>query len=366
MTSRGRLKYFFLPAALLWLGSSAAGDAVRLVDRLVYDPVKITGIADGRLQFELAGGRAIPPKPLGQVATVKIDGADQLNRAEDLFEQGQYKAAAAGYAAALAGEAVAWRKLLIQYRRMKALEALGAIDEAVELWLAIVDAAGVSRGMLDLRPTRLAPAKSETNDRAIAFLEAKAKQVHAKSKPYHRAVLQALVDFYEQQGRLADAQQLQAILAGRPSAEPGAADATSGPAGADKAMLRLAELALKQCQYEKVIETIVPRLKRLPQAQLPMALRLLGQAQLELAKAQKDEKAARPMLLEAGLNLMRTVVFFPTSEEAPHALVSVGEVNERLGNLIAARAAYSAVGSRFPESPAAIVAKKALERSRSK
>ena len=63
---------------------------------------------------------------------------------------------------------------------------------------------------------------------------------------------------------------------------------------------------------------------------------------------------------------MRTVVFFPADDAAPYALLSAGEVNERLGNLPAARSAYSTLLGGFSASPAAEQARAALARIKDK
>ncbi len=71
----------------------------------------------------------------------------------------------------------------------------------------------------------------------------------------------------------------------------------------------------------------------------------------------KDPKAARALLLQAGLTLMTVVANSPESDEAADALLAAGAVNERLKNIPAARAAYSAVITRYGDSPAAAKAK---------
>lgn len=348
-------------AACLLVAAEALCDAVKLTSGLVYDPVTVTDVDNGQITFRTLGSQ--PSKPLGELAGVTLTGQNRFNAAEELFAKGKYDEAAAAYLAAATAAGKPWQKRLIQYRRMAALAAGGEIDEALKLWLAMVDAAGVTKGTLDLRPRKLPPAGSKANDRAVALLEGKAKQV--SSATYRGAILLALAELHERQGRIDQSGALRAGLStsgGRPTARklPTVVPRTSSA----NTLLRSANSWLKQGECEKVADAIKKNLNVFRTADLPSALYLLGRAQSELAKREKDPKAARELLLRAGLNLMRTVVFFPASDEAPHALLSAGEVNERLGNLTAARSAFSAVVSGFSGSPAAEQATAALKRTR--
>ncbi len=349
-------------SACLLVAAEAPGDVVKLTSGLVYDPVTVTDVDNGQIAFRTLGSR--PSKPLRELASVTLTGEKRFNAAEELFAKGKYDEAAAAYLAAATATDKPWRKRLIQYRRMAALAAAGKIDEALKLWLAMVDAAGVTKGTLDLRPRKLPPAGSKANDRAVALLEGKAKQI--SSAAYRGAIVLALAELHERQGRIGQAQALRESLGtsgGRPTAgtPPPAALARTSSANA---LLRSANTWLQRGECEKVAQAVKKNLKVFRAGDLPSALYLLGRAQSELAKREKDPKDARELLLRAGLNLMRTVVFFPASDEAPHALLSAGQVNERLGNLGAARSAYSAVVSGFSGSPAAEQARAALARTR--
>jgi len=349
-------------AACLLVAAEAPCDAVKLTSGLVYDPVTVTDVDNGQITFRTLGAQ--PSKPLGELASVTLTGQNRFNAAEELFAKGKNDEAAAAYLAAATAADKPWQKRLIQCRRMAALAAAGRVDEALKLWLAMVDAAGVTKGTLDLRPTTLPPAGSKANDRAVALLEGKVKQV--SSAAYRGAILLALAELHERQGRIDQARALRESLStsgGRPTAPTPPATVVARTSSAN-ALLRSANSWLKQGECEKVADAIKKNLNVFRTADLPSALYLLGRAQSELAKREKDPKAARELLLRAGLNLMRTVVFFPASDEAPHALLSAGEVNERLGNLTAARSAFSAVVSGFSGSPAAEQATAALARTK--
>jgi TolA-binding protein len=91
--------------------------------------------------------------------------------------------------------------------------------------------------------------------------------------------------------------------------------------------------------------------------ELPAVLLWMGKGQLAIHEHSKD---ARKELTEAGLNFMRIVAFFPSSNQAPEALFLAGKVNEKLGNQAAARKAYQAVRQHFGETKFGPRATKAL------
>lgn len=350
-------------AAVLAAAASAAADSIKLTNGLTYDPVTILGVADGSVRFEMKGSAI--SKPMSELALVGISDDKNFTLAEDLFQQGKYAEAEKAYSAARSLAAADWKKTLIDYRLLAVSESAGQIDKATARWLKIVDDAGASAGVLTLRPRKLAPAHSEANDRAIALLKGKARET--ASDAYVKAIRQLLVDLYERQDQLDEAQAEAAKLAGKPETpdtEPSNAETgpETPPVGSADVQLRLASLSLKQGQYEQVVNQLQPKMNQFTADDLPSAMLLLGRAKLELSGQTQDKSAAEKMLLEAGLDLMRVVVFFGSGDEAPYALLSAGQVNERLGNAEAAKAAYSAVVERFAQSPAATEAGKALER----
>ena len=345
------------------LAGVSSADSIKLTSGVKYPPVTVVGAADGMVQFRI-GRRRVLSKPLNEVAEIALVGNDTFNRAETFFRTGKYVEASASYSAAAAA-ATGWQKMLIRYRLLAAHEKAEKIDKAVTLWLEIVDAAKASDGSVALRPRNLAPAGSSANDKAIAALAAKVKKVTEAS--YLEAMRGLLVDLYERQGRLPEAQATAALLAGkattRPSGKPGPAVA---PAGSMPVRLRQAGLALKAGEYKKVVSFVEPALKKYPPTELSTALYLLGGAQLGLARAETKKDKAGQLLLDAGLNLVRVVANYPGSTEAPDALLLAGEVSERLKNFSAAKAAYSAVISRYSRSPAAKKAQAARERIKDK
>ncbi|MCD4698975.1 MAG: hypothetical protein K8R91_00165 [Phycisphaerae bacterium] len=362
-------------AAALATAASARADSIKLTNGLTYDPVTIMAVSDGAVRFQMRSGIAIS-KSMSELAVVGISDDKNFTLAESLFQQGNSAEAEKAYSAARNLAAVSWKKTLIDYRLLAVSESAGQIDKATARWLKIVDdacrespnrTADVSAGLLALRPRKLAPAHSKANDRAITLLKGKIKE--AASDAYVKAFRQLLADLYERQGQLSQARAEVVKLAGKsetPDTKPSNVETTTRqgtpPIVSSDVQLRLASLSLKEGEYERVVRQLQPKMKQFTTADLPSAMLLLGCAKLELSKENRDKSAAEKMLLEAGLDLMRVVVFFGSSDEAPHALLSAGQVNERLGNTEAAKAAYSTLVKRFAQSPVAKEAQKEMER----
>jgi tetratricopeptide (TPR) repeat protein len=350
-----------LAAAALW-AAPAAGDTVKT--KLPYEQVVVTDVADGAIQFRAAGGSVLT-KPISEVSYVEINNAEDLNKAEKLFQEGKTAQAVEAYAEAMKS-ALGWKRALLRYRLMAACESAGQIDQAVRVWMEFCDES-TTPAHLGLRPRKIAPAGNAANDKAIALLNDQIAKV--KSGGYLREMRQLLVDLYERQGKLEQAQAVAALLAG--SARPvatrtttGAVEANSPPAVPPKGgdpQLRLAGLSLKSNQFAEVVGMLEPRLKSLAAADLPAALYYLGQAQLELARKETYAAARKDLLLKAGLNLMRVLANYSDSEFAPSALFSAGAVNELLGNAAAAERAYAEVVRRFGAGEAGKKASAALE-----
>ena len=361
---------------LVWSATGAAtarGDGIRLKNGITYEPVQIVKVADGfvTFQFPVRAGRQII-KSLSEVAAVTIGTNADYNRAESLMGQGMHSQALDAFGAAENAARDEWEKTLISYRLLAAADAAAQIDQAVTRWLAIVDKADATDQSLQLCPKNPAPGRSPQNDRAIALLEAKAKQV--TSEKFLRQIQRLLVDLYELQGR---ADQARALAAKLVATAPATGPAATGPTGerttdpsslpprtpaSNADTLRAAAVLLDEGRYGEAAAMLRHRLEGLSAVELPAGLLLLGKAQLEMAKSDPDPDKARRLLLESGLNLMRVAACFPKGQEAPEALLAAGEVNERLDNTDAARAAYALLLKRYAGSAVATQARHKLDR----
>ncbi len=350
--------------ALAAAAAAARGDAVVLKTGVPFDPVEITQVANGQITFRFGTGRLLT-KSLAEVRTITLADNPDFNRGELHLKNGEHDQAISAYREAEGRARRPWQGTLVSYRLLAAAEAAGQIDQAVARWLKIVDDSGAGPGSLELRPRKLAPRGSPGNDRAVGLLEQKLATV--ADKDYRRAVQMLLVDLYSAQGHAEKARKLMTALAGSGPATTGPTAGNNDrppPNGQAAAQLKLASLSVQAGRLRDAVGQLQPYLKQFSAADLPKALYLLGEAQLGLARSEKDASAARKLLVEAGLNFMRVAALHPDAPETPAALLGAGEVNERLGNEQAARLAYSLIGARHGKSPVAAEAKKRLERLR--
>ncbi len=311
-----------------------------VVGGLPYSGVTVKSADEFSITIRTRGG--LRAKDLADVSTISLDRSPLFNKAEKLLEAKRYAQAVGAYDKARKAESVAWRKKLIRARRLLALKRGGLLARAVREWLAITDENASSKDNLS-RSIRLAPSKaavkgSKENAGAIVLLEAKDGKL--KAGAYRTAVRRLLMKLYLAEGRAEKAAKLAEQLTGSQSVTPGGGAKTPSTAGL-QTKLEAARAFIDRRQADKVLEIIEPSLKRFTPEQLSQALLLRGKAQLIKYRKAKD----RRMLLQAGLNFMRVVVFYPQAQETSEALYLAGIVNIELGNKQAARMALTKVGA---------------------
>ncbi|HUT61682.1 MAG TPA: hypothetical protein VNA25_27910 [Phycisphaerae bacterium] len=337
-------------ATLVLVTAAVGADDVTIKKWPVFKGATITEVKAGQITFRPSSG-VVNTKPMSDVQSVRVDGSDDLNRAEALVAQGKAAEAVSAYDAALRrARAGTWQARLARYRRLAALEAAGLIDRAAEEWLVVMDESGSSAAAVAMRP-KVAD-KPSGADRAISRLEVRLKTI--SSKPYQSAIKGLLLSLYQKQGMKDKAEALAAELSGK-TVTPSATGARD--------QLRGLEVRIEQGEAAQALAGIRKNIESYGSADLPKALLLAGRAQMALAgKASGDEK--RALLIEAGLDLMRVYAYFPRSQEAAESLYLAGQVNASLPkpNLAAAAAAYKRVIETYGSSPFAAKAKQALEK----
>ena len=270
-----------LASALLSVPALAGADAIKLTNGLTYDQVAITDVSNGVIIYVMPNGQALS-RGMAEVAQVTLTGNDAFNEAEALMQEGKCDEAAGAYTRAESGVS-GWRAALIAHRLLVAAEGAGKADVAVRRWLTITDAGGAQAAALALRPRKLAPAGDKANDAAIALLANKVDLV--KSPAYQRAIRELLVDLYQRQGRLAEAQAMAKALAeaagvktqpaGLGPTGAGERPEPTGPAakpGVAAAQLRLASLAMQRGQHAEVVRMLEGQQNSFTAAELPVAL----------------------------------------------------------------------------------------------
>ena len=87
-----------LAATLAALAGGARADAVKLNNKLSYDPVTVKGFSDGALNFLF--GQTAKLESLENIAQITLAADAQFSQAEEALAKGQYQEALAAYAAA--------------------------------------------------------------------------------------------------------------------------------------------------------------------------------------------------------------------------------------------------------------------------
>jgi len=332
--------------AVAALGGAAGADEL-VIGGLARTGCKVLDVKDCTVLFRLSSGRIVS-HPVGRITSATIEGEPAFNRAEKLLNAKNWAEAIKAYDRAEKRssrvQSRPWLKKLLQYRRLKALDAAAIIDRAVEDWLSIMErnkgSAKTLNNALDLRPTSLAKRGSEGNRKAIALLEARRSRV--KNQRYLRAVRQLLMDLYQKEGRDKDAAAVAAKLAAVVNDGLGPKNGPKSVRPPGRQMLgelRAAEILIKQGQAGKALAQIRANLSRYRPGELPAALVLAGRAQMSLAAEARGQES-RKLLIGAGLDFMRVVAFYPASAQAAEALYQAGRVNQAIGNLRAAGMAY--------------------------
>ena len=342
----------------IWLESSTAGKTIRFSD------VSFVSVASGTVTYRMAGGATVT-KLLAKVHKVNVTGMDAFNEAEEILtgEKPDPAAAANAYGKVKVSGAEEWLKLLVRYRRLRALNKTDMIDRAVADWLALMDSEGPTVMSL-LQPARAAKKGSEANKQAIRTLKSKLKAVQS-DKPYRTAVMRLLMKIYRGEGMDAEADKIaDALIGKKPSSggNGGVKPVTVSAAGLQQkidAYVSMIRADLEPAKLAKAAVELEAMRQFCNREQLISVLIGAGKAQVLLSRS-RPAGEKRKLLLAAGLNFMRVVAHFSESVSASEALYEAAGVNLLLGNKPAARKTYNEVVTRAEDPKFVAQAKKAL------
>lgn len=320
----------------------------------------LIGAEDFQVEFRISSGRKLT-KDVTDVKRLQAGASHRsFNEGENLLAAGKAGEAVEKYARARFETSSDWMKRLIAYRRLVALNRADDLAGAVELWLELTGEQGAPKASKDLLPAKPAAKGSSANRKAISLLEDARKTADGQRGEWIEALLLSL---YQAEGMDDKA----AALARESLGETGEGDASGdGPApvggdviGSASVLVQRAESGegLDDARRVQLADQAVRALRsaaesKLEKPQLPTALLWMGRGQWVIARHGSDDAKARQALLSAGLDFMRVVAHFPASVESPDALWRAGRVNEALGNVVAARKAYSLVAREFADSEA--------------
>jgi len=337
-------------ATVLAAAATAAGQDELTINRVPLHNIRITGMNDCRIVYEQSG-REISEQ-LADVDFIQLDREDEFNRAETLLAEGEIDEALKQYRRARLGSEREWVQELAELRRMQAMDADGRINEAVRMWLKALTDYNSSANAQALIPSVLAEPGDEANREAFDLLEAKRAETDpSEDLKLWKAIADLQLQIAELEGDTENTTRIaEEILQVMPT--DGAGDEGVAP------RLQSAAVFIEDpAKAPDVVEIVTGDLYLYGQRQLPQALLLLGKAQAMLAEADDQN---RTLLIDAGNNLMHVVVFFADSDQAAEAYYQAAGVNNQLGNAEAARAAYQAVQTDYPDSPFAAKAGDAL------
>lgn len=347
------LQRWTILAALLAATTVISADELT-INGLPYPDVRITGVEDCEIVFQLASRRGT--ESLAHVDFIQLDREDDFNQAETLMAQGEVTEALELYRRARAADRQ-WVQNLAEFRRMWAMDQDARIDEAVKMWLKVIDDNDASPNARAMAPTNLAEAGDQANQLAYDMLEERREQAGEDDELW-KAIIDLQLAIAEHQGDDAEAERLASLLLERSHGTNGGTTTSSDQVAAS--LQGAVVLVSNPDKAAEVMEIITADLYRYTEGQLPTALLALGKAQLILAEAGEGEER-RSLLTDAGNNLMYVVVFFGESDQAPEAYYLAGRANELLGNTQAAQKAYEVVIADHAQSPFAAQARESMD-----
>ncbi|MBI5723518.1 MAG: tetratricopeptide repeat protein [Planctomycetes bacterium] len=313
---------------MMLLGAPAAwvraDDITLTTTRIPWRAVTITDFRDMRVCFTTDNG-VKKEKPLGEIRQIAMSSSADFTKAEEMLAKGQYEQAVELYTKAGRQFDQPWQKKLSGYRRLAAVCNTVLIGTAADDWLAMAKESHYDRTVLDMVPAKADKKGSAQNAAAIKSLAAAQK---TENRDFQRCIWTLLVTIHTAEGDGDKAAEYARKLVGEQ------ADANALPINALRALLEGNKL-------DECIAAVYKGLKtdKYKDADLPEVFFILAQAQL----ARHARSSDQALLVEAGLNFMRVAVFYPSSRQAPEALFNAGQINRKLNNKAAARAAFQKI-----------------------
>jgi len=317
-------------------GHTALADVVASPGQPPSVGVRILSLKDGLLTFRLPGGREVT-RPIDQIEYLQIADWPLFNLAEKQMRDGQDRQATLSFEKAAEQLVAAGthapepptldRLALLRCRLVRAYDRQGRFDEAVAVYLALLEGPEGAGFLESARPVRM-PAAGST------FLAAAAARVEAVIERHGDGpVARSLRAWRETWPALQPASAPASVLA-VPAVEP----------VAEAQVLQTAERDILAGRFDLALADLDRLLEALPRSRHAEALYWRGRALAErgLRPGHDGRSSDNPQadLRRAALAFMRVVIQYPGHARVPECLYRAGEACRAAGSPEEARALW--------------------------
>jgi len=331
-------KSVFILSALLFAASAASVFADKVsYDGLTYSDITVNGYRNGALSVSLKGEERF--FDLDKVQWIDLDNAPQMIQAEKSRNDSDPKPAIAFYKQAIHTLDDPDLKLLAELRAIAPTDAGGKWLDALSYFLDVYHASPTP-DVWKFCPTHIPAGGSTMLTDSASLIDRKLADFESEDAKKNLRTLQ--LQLYTKAGDpRADA--LARELSGLPTGPEKKADPIPPT---EDALIAPIESALKSGDYGGAI--------KLADAQLSGASDSLA-IQLYQLKARAYVGQNNPD--EAAASLLRISTFYPSSAEAPAALLVAADLQKRQNHADEAKRLYNEITEKYPDSPAAIRAR---------
>ncbi|MGN6368484.1 MAG: tetratricopeptide repeat protein [Phycisphaerae bacterium] len=332
-----KVRSAFVMVLALAVGGSALGDAVNY-DGMEYGDVTVNGYQDGGVSVTVKAGQRI--FELSKVKWIDLSATPKMKAAEELRGRDP-RGALALYREAIRGLDELELKRLAEVRAIPVAEGAGNWVEAVGYFLDVYQAQPTA-DVWKLRPTNFPGAGSTMMGESAALIEKRLGAFRSDEAKKHLKTFELEIYTKSNDPR---AEGLARELSGVP-ADSGEKKVTEAAPLTVEGMVGPIEGAFTGKDFAGAVKMCDEKLGGASDA---LAIRLY---QLKAAGLEGEGKADL-----AAATLLRIASFYPSSGEAPAALLVAAELEKKQNHGEEAKRLYREIVEKYPDSPAAIRAK---------
>lgn len=317
---------------------STYADILAIEGRPMVVGVKIVELTKGQLSYRLPAGHVVR-QSIAEVKFLQLTGWQSFNEAEQLQRDGRLRQSASAYEKALKQLAISSieekldRALLVQCRLLRVYDAQGRFDQAVAMYLNILER--MPEILETLRPVKLPAAGSSFLPDATTAI--------SKAIGRHKctSIGQSLEAWRATWPGQSDSRQTSAET-------PDKAATETEQIRQLRDQIALIEAHVNANRFDEALTQIAPVQNE--QAGFLRADLYYWQARAWLGKSQSEEgSAAQRDRRRAGLAFMRVVVHFPGHQFAPECLYRAGQICQVEGRNDLAERLWSQLRRNYPD-----------------